>query len=111
MGKFVKVANVNLKKDFNEKFKSGDLPEEQRFFIEEVLDNLTVTLDDYYVKELLVNGSSPEPSKNGDKVYFNVSSMPAVYNRMKLDENEAKDRLERDDEFGKIAEITIVVED
>ena len=109
MSKFLKIADVRLKKDFME-----NLTDEQRELIEESLDNMVIQVDTYN-KILEVNGSPLQESNNG-KVYMNVQSdysrFQSIKNSGKVAQEKLEEigaRMEKDAQFGKIGEIQVTV--
>lgn len=111
---YVTLGSINYSKALQEKFENGEYSKEQREFLENVLSELKFTVDNYHVKELLINGS--EPVKVGDKerIYINANSMYNIYDRMVekgvIDSAKAEENLENDDKYGKLGQLSIQLE-
>jgi len=118
---YVKIADVRIKKDFSEEISKlqqdvdkamGKNTIDLLALIEDALPNLVVEIDNYRVKEFVVNGGIPSTNDKG-KSYFSADSL---FNAEQRIESAGKltgdlaERIKKDRSFGKIGELQLKID-
>lgn len=118
---FVKLADVKVKKSFMEEIQAlqadvdkamGNSSVDLLALIEDSLPNLVIEIDNYRVKEFVINGGVPVTNDKG-RSYLNADSLinsQERYSKSTSFNKDFADRMEKDRGFGKIGELQIRVD-